>query len=145
MIRTIMRISNTDLFKALMLFPAILLALVTLAEPAQAAFPGEVNGNIVFASDRTTGTDVDNPEGDREIFVAGPSGVRPTQLTKNDDDDDDEPAWSADGKQIVFHTNRDGNYEIYTMNADGTTSVSAIQATAKRRPLIPVERQVLDR
>ena len=30
------------------------------------------------------------------------------------------PAWSPDGKRIAFTSNRDGNYEIYVMNADGT-------------------------
>jgi TolB protein len=30
------------------------------------------------------------------------------------------PAWSPDGKQVAFTTNRDGNYEIYVMNADGS-------------------------
>src|SRR5439155_9092615 len=31
-----------------------------------------------------------------------------------------DPTWSPDGKQIAFTTNRDGNYEIYAMDADGT-------------------------
>lgn len=30
------------------------------------------------------------------------------------------PAWSPDGSKIAFDTNRDGNPEIYVMNADGT-------------------------
>ena len=30
------------------------------------------------------------------------------------------PAWSPDGSKIVFRSNRDGNEEIYIMNADGT-------------------------
>lgn len=30
------------------------------------------------------------------------------------------PAWSPDGSQLVFTSNRDGNPELYIMNADGT-------------------------
>jgi Tol biopolymer transport system component len=33
---------------------------------------------------------------------------------------DREPGWSPDGTKIAFTTYRDGNYEIYTMNPDGT-------------------------
>lgn len=31
-----------------------------------------------------------------------------------------EPAWSPDGTRIAFYTNRDGNFEIYTVRPDGT-------------------------
>ena len=30
------------------------------------------------------------------------------------------PAWSPDRKKIAFHSDRDGNGEIYVMDADGT-------------------------
>ena len=33
---------------------------------------------------------------------------------------DNSPTWSADGSKILFDTNRDGNWEIYTMKADGS-------------------------
>lgn len=35
-------------------------------------------------------------------------------------EDDSSPAWSPDGGKIVFDSFRDGNFEIYIMNADGT-------------------------
>lgn len=31
-----------------------------------------------------------------------------------------QPAWSPDGQRIAFATNRDGNFEIYVMEADGS-------------------------
>jgi len=30
------------------------------------------------------------------------------------------PAWSPDGAKIAFSSNRDGNHEIYVMNANGS-------------------------
>lgn len=36
---------------------------------------------------------------------------------------DDQAAWSPDSKQIVFQSNRDGNFEIYTMNLDGSGQI----------------------
>ena len=40
------------------------------------------------------------------------------QLTFNPADDI-QPVWSPDGQRIAFATNRDGNWEIYTMDVDG--------------------------
>ena len=46
-------------------------------------------------------------------------GSELTQLTDNSVLDGG-PAWSPDGTKIAFHTVRDGNLEIYVMNADGS-------------------------
>ena len=43
----------------------------------------------------------------------------PTNLTRNSRDDGS-PAWSPDGTQIAFASDRDGNEEIYVMAADGS-------------------------
>ncbi|MDP9222498.1 MAG: hypothetical protein M3P18_01315 [Actinomycetota bacterium] len=44
-------------------------------------------------------------------------GVRRLTDTKGEDDD---PAWSADGQRIAFSSDREGRFEIYLMNADGS-------------------------
>jgi Tol biopolymer transport system component len=41
------------------------------------------------------------------------------------------PAWSPDGSQIAFLTDRTGQWEIWVMNADGTD----------QHPLLPSEVQ----
>jgi len=42
----------------------------------------------------------------------------------NDPSTDYAPSWSPDGRKIVFHSSRDGNSEIYSMNNDGTGAVN---------------------
>jgi Tol biopolymer transport system component len=78
---------------------------------------------IVFRSQRTTGEGVDNPTGNSEIFTINLDGTGLKQLTFNTADDRD-PTWSPDGTKIAFMTDRDapssGNFEVYTMNADGS-------------------------
>lgn len=41
-----------------------------------------------------------------------------------------QPAWSPDGTKIVFRTDRDGNDEIYIMNADGSGQTRLTNDTA---------------
>ena len=105
---------------------AILAALVAgTAREAEATFPG-TNGKLVFISTRTTGTGVDNPTGDNEIFTINPDGTGLKQLTVNTVDDR-EPVLSPDGKKVAYTsqgdptTNPGGDYEVYLMNAsDGS-------------------------
>ncbi|MEE9176476.1 MAG: hypothetical protein V3U19_09925 [Thermodesulfobacteriota bacterium] len=51
------------------------------------------------------------------IMKAGGGGKR--QLT-TDPADDRYPKWSPDGDKIVFASNRGGNWDIYTINSDGS-------------------------
>src|SRR5215217_2825638 len=82
--------------------------LATTPNTARAAFPGK-NAKIVFAR---------NPDGpggpkDSEIYTIWFNGNNPTPLTNNTKTDT-APAWSANGKKIVFE--RGSN--LYTMNAN---------------------------
>jgi len=52
-----------------------------------------------------------------QIYVVGAEG-KPINLT-NSGSQDQHPCWSPDGKNVVFTSLRDGNYEIYVMGADG--------------------------
>ncbi|MET0754340.1 MAG: hypothetical protein ABWZ66_13240 [Pyrinomonadaceae bacterium] len=54
-----------------------------------------------------------------QIWVMNADGSNQTLLTGNVGHNF-YPSWSADGKQIIFCSNRDGEQMIYTMNPDGT-------------------------
>ena len=54
-----------------------------------------------------------------EIFSVGADGGGLTRLTSVDGIDAN-PAWSPDGTQIVFRSDRTGDTQIWKMNADGS-------------------------
>jgi Tol biopolymer transport system component len=54
-----------------------------------------------------------------DIFTADTDGAGLVRLT-TDPGSDGLPAWSPDGSQIVFQSNRTGTFQVWIMNADGT-------------------------
>ncbi|MEZ4519232.1 MAG: 6-bladed beta-propeller [Chloroflexota bacterium] len=93
-------------------FTAGLLAFGTnRVQPAEAAYPG-ANGLIVFQSYRDG---LLTPE----LYSSNPDGSNPVRLTNNTYVDAG-PVWSPDGTKIAFHSLRNGSYDIYVMDADGS-------------------------
>ena len=82
--------------------------------PAPTAAPPPLPCTIAFDSNR---------EGNIEVYRMAPDGSDTVNLTNNPGDDFD-PAWSPDGSQIAFVSNRandqDGGQFIYVINADGS-------------------------
>jgi Tol biopolymer transport system component len=91
--------------------------------PALGAFPGE-NGKIAFLSDRAGG--------DLDIWTMNPDGSNRDNLTRNSPAAEAFPNWRADGRKIVFESDRETpsnpavpglerpDLEIFVMNADGS-------------------------
>jgi len=48
-------------------------------------------------------------------------GKNKVNISNNPGLPDGDPAWSPDGTKIAFCSNRDGNFEIYTMDPDGSS------------------------
>jgi Tol biopolymer transport system component len=83
---------------------------------------------IAFASDR---------DGNVEIYGMNADGTGHTNLTNNPADDGDliytpvsYHTWSPDGSRIAFVSYRNGNSEIYVMNADGSGQTDLTNNTA---------------
>ncbi len=91
---------------------AALTALAVGATPSGAIVPGP-NGLIAFESSR---------DGNTEIYVMNPDGTVPRNLTRSKTSFDVFPAWSPDGSQISFSSDRaeTGDADVYKMNADGS-------------------------
>lgn len=78
--------------------------------------PGEA---IIFVSSR---------DGDYAVFGMNADGSKQGRLTEDRGDISTlegvqfqtEPAWSPDGTKIAFASAREGSFDIYVMNADGT-------------------------
>jgi len=76
-----------------------------------------INGRLVFESRRqdTNGDGVVNPHDGIHLYRLDLASKALTQLTR-DNHFDIEPAWSPDGTQIAFASNRGGNYDIFVIN-----------------------------
>ena len=115
---------KSDLSRIVRLLAVICIGgLAAGVSPALGAFPG-ANGKIAFDSDRHGG--------DTDIWTMNPSGSNLDNLTPNADGEDAQANWRADGRKIVFVSNRETpsnptvpgleapDFEVFVMNADGS-------------------------
>ena len=90
---------------------AIVLVIVSavMMEPASSGtFPG-TNGKIVFTQGSTVS--VMDADGSNRTVLAGVAFEH-------------DPSWSPDGSKIAFTSTRDGNEQIYVMDADGSSQTN---------------------
>jgi Tol biopolymer transport system component len=124
MMKTAMRTVGTVSLCLALAAVAVLPALAESAETERLA-GGKKAERIVFASDRTTGNGVNNPDADFEVYVMNPNGKKLVQLTENAVDDFD-PTLSPDGEKIAFvsqnvqPSNLEGDSGVYMINSDGS-------------------------
>jgi Tol biopolymer transport system component len=97
-------LGRAALLACLPLAAALLVGALLVASPAGAAFPGK-NGRIAFDSDRVGGV--------KQIFTMKANGKGQRKLTSGAESR--EPAWSPNGKLIVFERAGD----VFRMNAKG--------------------------
>lgn len=98
-------------------------AILLLAPSAGATFPG-ANGRIAFVR-----PDPGAPF-NRDIWTMNADGTDPRNLTSASPALDVLPDWSRDGTKIAFMSTRDGNPEVYVMNADGSNQTRVTSSPA---------------
>jgi S1-C subfamily serine protease len=67
-------------------------------------------------------------ERDGQIYAMSADGKRQTALTSSRGSNVS-PAWSPSGADLAFASNRDGDYDIYVMNANGTAPTNLTNNT----------------
>ena len=110
-----------------MLHRSLAFVLVALSACESGVAPPECTERLAFVSDRDHTTSLNLTE----IYTISPDGSDERRVTVTQFFNDD-PAWSPDGRQLVFQSTRDGNNEIYSMRANGAVSRASHRRAAGR-------------
>jgi Tol biopolymer transport system component len=90
-------------------------------EVTQLTDDGYANGNPAYAHNgRFLAYNSGRDGNAADIFIMDLETGETVNITNNPRFKDSHPTWSPDDGQIAFVSNRDGNDEIYVMNADGS-------------------------
>lgn len=86
---------------------------------------GRVGGSVLSPDGKsvlysTTWYNMAENKGVTSLYIMPAAGGEAKQLTDHAGNDSD-PKWNADGKKIYFLSDRSGDGQIWTMNADGTS------------------------
>lgn len=96
------------------------LGVTAVAPPSYADTGPGPNGRIAYERALEYTDDEGFPYYDEDIFSSNPDGTDEVNLTQTSHGREMDPTWSPDGTRVAFASNRDGNFDIYTMAADGT-------------------------
>jgi Tol biopolymer transport system component len=100
--------------------------------PTNDRHPAWAGGRIAFQRTR---------EGQDDIFVMNPDGTGQTALT-SDPAQDQEPALNGNGAQVVFASNRDGDFEIFSVSVGGGAALKLTSNSEDNDFEAAVQRQV---
>ncbi|MBI5506996.1 MAG: PD40 domain-containing protein [Deltaproteobacteria bacterium] len=99
------------------------------------AGPGYVDGDPEWSPDGArivfeTNRNVLDMHNQYDIYLMDADGSNQVNLTPGIAATDSDPAWSPDGTRIVFNSDRDGDAELYVVNANGSGLVQLTDNTA---------------
>ena len=69
-----------------------------------------------------------------DIFTVPATGGSATRITTTEDAYEQVPVWSPDSKKLAFAGNRNGNFDIYVVDAQGGTPVRLTFNSANEIP-----------